>query len=102
MNKPVNPHGIPDELLGRLNDEEVRVQSLPINERTQSQQEWIDGIDAHIMHATEGDLNVDVDVDVDVDADVGNMGMCEEDPMAEPRVLQAEFSSIRALAIESR
>ena len=61
MNKPVNPHGTPDELLARLNEEEVRVWSLPIHERTQSQQEWIDGIDAHIAHETEDDPNVDVD-----------------------------------------
>ena len=49
MNKPVNTHETDELLVTKLNEEEVRVQSLlPINERTQSQQKSIDDIDGHI------------------------------------------------------
>ena len=62
MNKPVNTHET-DELLTRLNEEEVRVRSLPIKDRTQSQHKSIDDIDGHISHATEQEEDPNVDVD---------------------------------------
>ena len=62
INKPGNPHETTRKLLARLNKEEVCVRSLPINERTPSQQKSIYDIDRHISYVTEQeDSNVDVD-----------------------------------------